>query len=189
VSTEHCLTRWYNRVAKMDRPRVVELGVRGWDGKPPKHHRTDVLGVCPLAHWVGSDVLPGNSVDVVADAHNMGESFNYQSVDAMIACSVLEHLKRPWVAAKSIANVMKPGAPLFVQTHQTFPYHGYPDDYFRFSREAMRELFCEESGWRVIDCEYLFPCRVIPTTNNVLSADWNYEAEAWLNVEMLAERI
>jgi hypothetical protein len=57
--------------------------------------------------------------------------------DVIISCSTFEHLKYPAVAAHEVLKALKVGGVLFVQTHQSFPLHGYPFDYFRFSREAL----------------------------------------------------
>jgi 2-polyprenyl-3-methyl-5-hydroxy-6-metoxy-1,4-benzoquinol methylase len=44
--------------------------------------------------------------------------------DALVAVAVFEHLERPWIAAKEVARVLKPGGFAYVSTHQTFPLHG-----------------------------------------------------------------
>ena len=43
-------------------------------------------------------------------------------------------------------KALKVGGLIYIQTHQSFPLHGYPHDYFRFSREALASLFGTHDG-------------------------------------------
>lgn len=184
-----CLAKWRESVKKMISPRVVEIGTKGWDNRPPRHHRAEILAVNPSAQWIGVDLEPGDSVDVVADVHEIDKHLEAGSISAVFAASVLEHLRRPWIAAEKLAVITRNGGVIFVQTHHTFPYHPYPKDYFRFSIDAMGEIFSADIGWKVLDCGYQIPAKVIPLTNDVQASDWNFEAKAWLNIEMIAVRI
>lgn len=169
-------------------PAVLEIGTRGWDGREPSHHRAELGRVCPSAAWLGCDAQAGPGVDVVADAHRLGEAFAPGRFDAVICVSTLEHLARPWVAAASMADVVRPGGLLWVETHQAFPVHGYPNDYFRFTTEGLREVFSADAGWECVAADYSFPCRVVPLVNGPPNG-WNFEAEAWLNVGGTFQRV
>lgn len=182
------LDLWRDRLAALTRPRVLEIGTKGWDGSPPRHHQEMILGINPQAVWDGLDTEAGDGVSIVGDAHQLSSII--QDLDAIFCASALEHFRRPWVAAREMALAMKPGGILFIQTHQSFPVHGYPNDYFRFTVDALRELFAEDVGWRMLQAEYLYPCSIVPHTNTFAHAlNWNFEAEAWLNTECIAERI
>src|SRR5215213_1793144 len=109
-------------------PSVVELGTRRTETGIPTVRR----------HWAGadatyvaSDFMAGPDVDVVADAERLSETFAPGSIDAVIACSVFEHIQRPWLAAAEIGKVLRLGGKVFVQTHFAFPLHAYPHDYWR----------------------------------------------------------
>ena len=161
-------------VDRMEFPRVLELGTLRWEAALPTHH----------SHWVPhasefvmSDVEAGTDVDVVADAHTMSAEINGQ-FNAIIAVSVWEHLQRPWIAARELASLLKKGGHAFVCTHQTFPLHGYPHDYFRFSREALMTIF-EDPGLVTVSAGYQYPVRIIPPAE---VTRWNEGAEAYLNV-------
>jgi SAM-dependent methyltransferase len=163
--------------------KVLEIGTKGWDGKPPIHHRSRV--VSKGATWTGVDIEPGDGVDVVADAHELSKHFPPNHFDAALLCSTLEHLRRPWVAIEELSKVVRRGGIVFCSTHQSFPVHGYPSVYFRFTIEGLKEVF---SGWNVT-AQYEFPCKVIPLSNIFTHArDWNFTAEAWLNVVCIAEK-
>lgn len=173
--------RFWTWLGAQSRPRVLEIGTRGWNDRPPIHHRDEVGRVCPSASWQGCDAADGPGVDVVADAHDLGRTFEPRSHDAVICVSTLEHLARPWIAARSMADVTRIGGLLWVETHQAFPIHGYPNDYFRFTTEGLKAIFSAESGWECLFADYSFPAKVVPLCNGIDNG-WNFEAGAWLNV-------
>lgn len=158
---------------------VLELGTKRWERDRPTHHKE----WRPDATWVMSDIEDGPDVDMVADAHDLAP-FLPKAFDAMVAVSVWEHLARPWVAAKAAANVMRPGGILYVATHQTFPIHGYPSDYFRFSDKALALIF-EDAGFTVLDVGYSYPCSIKPPP---VVTRWNPHAPCYLNVDLVAVR-
>lgn len=162
-------------------PRVLELGTKRSNPSFPTHHK----GWAPHAsEYVMSDAELGMDVDVVADAHRLLRVFDTEAFDALVCVSVLEHLARPWVAIKQMAMVLRPGGVMYVATHQTFPLHGYPSDYFRFSTEALGVL-AENAGLRVLDSGYTYPCSITPPRE---VTRWNPHAQCYLNVDALMER-
>lgn len=164
----------------MDAPEVLELGCLRW-GPEPTHH----AAWAPHAkRYVRSDVTAGPDVDEVADAHTLADAFGEASFDVVLAASVWEHLARPWVAAEQVAKVVRPGGIVYVETHQTFPVHGYPDDYFRFTDRALASLFAQPE-WES-ETAYAYPARIIPPPEVTV---WNAAAEAWLNVAVLGRRL
>jgi SAM-dependent methyltransferase len=169
-------------------PRVIEIGTKRW-GNSEGGHRSQILKANPAGTWLGVDAEAGEDVDVVADAHYLSERFG-QEFDAAVLHSTLEHFRRPWQAVAELAKVVKPGGWVSCQTHQTFPLHNYPQDFFRFSIEAIAELFAPDVGWKLIECEYTWPCKIIPLTNIFAHAkDWDFTAPAWLGVSCIAERV
>jgi len=157
-----------------DAPSVLELGTLRWDPGFPTHHK---VWAPHASRYVMSDVAPGTDVDVVADAHTMAEDID-GSFDAIIAVSVWEHLRQPWVAAAQMAQLMSQDAIAFVCTHQTFPIHGYPHDYFRFTDRALAALF-EDVGLTTLDVGYQYPCSIRPPAE---VTRWNTAAASFLNV-------
>jgi SAM-dependent methyltransferase len=170
---------------------VREVKDRGWATVLNVGSReSPVSDLGEKAVVTGLDIQAGEHVDVVGDVHEAGKIFAPQQFDAIYSHSTFEHLRRPWVAAAELAKVTRPGGWIFCQTHQSFPLHHYPSDYFRFSTEALREIFSVEAGWRVLACEYLYPCKVIPLDNIFPHArDWSFSAESWLCVACIAERV
>jgi hypothetical protein len=78
----------------------------------------------------------------------------------ILSCSTFEHLKYPTLAAHEVMKALKVGGLMYVQTVQSFPLHGYPSDYFRFSREALASLFGTQMGVDVVATNYDFPVRL-----------------------------
>ena len=125
-------------MARIPNPVVVELGTRRQPGQQTTRHS---VWVPHAARYIGVDYEPGEDVDVVADAHELARHLGRDSVDAVVACSIFEHIKYPWIAATEIAKVLRPGGLAFIHTHQTFAIHAHPHDYWRFSMEGLQALF------------------------------------------------
>lgn len=186
----NCWDQFLAMVASMRRPRILELGSLKWPELKMPSCRSIILGRNPGVAYVGVDIQAGQDVDVVADAHALGATLPPASFDVFICRAALEHVRRPWVVAAELAKVVRPGGLGFVQTHQTFPLHGYPSDYFRFSVAATKEIFAADVGWKTLRAEHEFPCRIVPWNNIFPHAhDWNFEGEAYLNVVAMVERI
>jgi len=90
-------------------------------------------------YWTGIDMQPGLGVDAVQDIHALpaGWSERYTGV---LCSEVLEHVARPWVALPELRRVIEPGGWIIVTTLLTFHIHGYPNDYYRYTAEGLREL-------------------------------------------------
>jgi len=126
-----------------------------------------------------TDIAAGLDVDFITDAHQMGLADD--ACDVVISCSTYEHLEKPWVATDELLRVVRTGGVAFVQTHQSFPLHAYPNDYWRFTTSALTSLF---SRWDVLACDYEFPAAIIPTT----IPDTCGQSPAWLNVSITARK-
>ena len=138
--------------------RVLEIGTRRTEGGAPTTRRH---WAHPSADYVTSDFMAGLDVDVVADAEKLSETFGADAFDAVIGCSVFEHIRHPWLAAPEIGKVLRPGGKVFIQTHFAFPVHAYPYDYWRFTREALETLFGPDSGFASCVSYYEFPAAIV----------------------------
>lgn len=136
-------------------PKVLEIGTLRWYSKPT-HHKAWFPAA---SEFIMTDVSEGIDVDVVSDAHELSKVFPENHFDVIIACSVWEHLHSPWIAAEELLKILKPGGVFFVQSHLVFPEHGYPNDYFRFTRMAFEHIF--KGASRVVT-EYEYPCKIVP---------------------------
>jgi len=74
------------------------------------------------------------------------------SVGTYICLDVFEHCKAPWKAAKELHRTLTPGGMLILSTPFIWDYHAYPEDYWRFSVDALR-LLCED--FREMECGWM----------------------------------
>lgn len=162
-------------------PRVIELGTRRSDPAVSTLHK---VWVPHAAEYLGVDYETGLDVDVVADAHRLSQAFGPESVDAVVSSSTFEHIKYPWIAALEIARVLRPGGYVFVQTHQTFCLHAYPDDFWRFTEGSLRALFGTGAGLEILACHYEYPVHIVSQDDPGQQLD-----PAWLNVCLTARKV
>lgn len=87
------------------------------------------------------------NVDLVGDAHDL--PLNDNSVDTVICNAVLEHVHDPYRVAAELKRVLKPGGYLYAEMPFMFFFHGYPNDYTRFTQEGMRRLFGEFDDMKI----------------------------------------
>lgn len=133
------------------------------------------------------DIKAGDDVDIVANLHALPPEWTNR-YDICIANAVFEHLERPWIAAKEIARILAPGGVCHISTHQTFPLHGYPSDFFRFSTDALALIF-KDAGLEVIAVGYanrtkiILPPELLPAHN--LDA-WNEQFPSYALVALTA---
>ena len=158
VGSNSACTDFVAWLSKAKGARVLEIGTRRTEGGAPTTRRH---WAHPSAEYVTSDFMPELDVDVVADAERLSATFEAETFDALIACSVFEHIQRPWLASAEIGKILRPGGKVFVQTHFAFPIHAYPNDYWRFTREALKTLFEPENGFSNCITYYEFPAAIV----------------------------
>jgi SAM-dependent methyltransferase len=123
----------------------LEIGSREVTG-PSKIKR-----LIPLANYRGMDIHEGPNVDIVGDVHRLSDYVEKESVDFVYSAAVFEHLALPWLVVEEIAKVLKVGGEAAVITHFSHSEHEYPWHFFQFNELALRNLFCEELGFEVLD--------------------------------------
>lgn len=120
--------------------RTLIVGSRVIDGKPDRRRYYDDA--------VGVDLEAGDGVDLVHDLEDpLPDVFG---TFAHVEClSVLEHVRRPWLMARSIERALAPGGTLFVSVPFVWRVHNYPGDYWRMTPAALRVLF-PNIAWSVL---------------------------------------
>ena len=111
--------------------RVLEAGSFDVNGSVRPH----VTGLGPLS-YVGTDMRPGPGVDVVADAAILPGALG--QADVVVSTEMLEHAADWQAAMRGLISSVAAGGILVITTRSAgFPLHGYPDDHWRYSVEAM----------------------------------------------------
>jgi SAM-dependent methyltransferase len=88
---------------------------------------------------ITTEILRYPSTDVVAVGEHL--PFRDGAFDAVLSLHVLEHVKNPFVCARELARVLKPGGALFAVTPYIVSVHGYPFHFFNPTPAGLRALF------------------------------------------------
>jgi SAM-dependent methyltransferase len=116
---------------------------RGWVldvGACEQYYRASLERLGPV---IALDISVYSATDVVADCHAL--PFAEGSLFAVSAIEVLEHLRRPWRFVEEVARVLRPGGLFFGVAPQYCPTHGFPHDFFRYTRSGLAAL-AEQAG-------------------------------------------
>lgn len=97
--------------------------------------------------YVTLDIDSSHGADIVGSIENI--PFESESFDSIISTQVLEHVKNPQKAANEFYRVLKPGGHCLVTVPQLNELHEEPNDYFRFTKFGLKEIF-ENSGFKII---------------------------------------
>ena len=88
---------------------------------------------------IAVDIDPDRKPDVIGDAHNL--PFGDGEIDAILSTDVFEHLKNPVKAVSEMKRVLRSGGKIIFATRFIFPIHDSPNDFWRFTKYGLKELF------------------------------------------------
>jgi SAM-dependent methyltransferase len=117
------------------KPRVIEFG--GSNGFLPSIFIRAEYEIAP--NWPHVDV------------QNLHQ-YKSASADVVVLDQVLEHVADPWRAVAEVHRVLKPGGTCICSTPFLICIHPYPQDFWRFAEDGLRQLFKHYSnvdihGW------------------------------------------
>jgi len=119
--------------------RVLEVGSYDLNGS-----LRPIIESWKPAEYVGIDIKEGPGVDLVCDVDDIVDRFGKESFDIVISTELLEHV-RDW--KKVISNIKKVcrqnGIILLTTRSFGFPYHAYPDDFWRFELADLADIFSD----------------------------------------------
>ncbi len=107
--------------------------------------------------YQGFDIVAGENVDVVGDAHQLSKHFSSKTFDFCFSVSVFEHLMWPWKVVLELNDVMKVGGMVFAQSHPTWPKHEIPWDFFSILGQRMEGAILRSHG------DFAYPIRWRPS--------------------------
>ena len=79
------------------------------------------------------------------DVRGVGEVLPFidEAFDAVLSIAVLEHVKDPFLCAREIVRVLKPGGSLMCCVPFLQPLHGYPHHYYNMTSQGLTNLFAD----------------------------------------------
>lgn len=167
---------------------VLEAGTAQAVPGVSTHHMRLFDGI-ERSQYTMIDIQAGADVDVVADLHDLPTEWTGR-FGAFVASAVFEHLDRPWIAANEVARVLAPSGICYIATHQTFPLHGFPQDFWRFSTEALSMIFTD-AGLEIVSVAYkhrtkiVLPSELMPREH---TDGWNALFPSWAIVHLAARK-
>jgi SAM-dependent methyltransferase len=100
--------------------------------------------------YIKMDIFPGKNVDVIGRAEAI--PFEDDIFDSIVCTQVFEHLKNPFGSAVEFFRVLKKGGVVLLTVPQINELHEEPDDYFRYTKYGIEEIF-REAGFKIIEME------------------------------------
>lgn len=119
--------------------RVLEVGSQDINGSP----RSVVMTLKP-AEYLGVDGELGRGVDLVCRVEDLVRTFREESFDIVLSTEMLEHVEDWRTAVSQLKKVTKRGGLLLVTTRSPgFPYHPFPIDMWRYTKDQFRRVFAD----------------------------------------------
>lgn len=88
--------------------------------------------------YIKTNMSKINSEILIMDARKM--NFEDNSIDNFVCFSVLEHIYEYNKVISEVYRCLKPNGKFILITPWIFPFHGAPDDYFRYSKSTLQEI-------------------------------------------------
>lgn len=127
--------------------KVIEVGSLDVNGSP----RPTVMALGPAEYW-GVDCWLGPNVDVVCNADDLERTFGRESFDVVLSTEMLEHLEEWRPVVNQLKRTVKTGGLLLITTRSPgFPYHPYPIDKWRYTKEEFRVIFEDFEIIKLVD--------------------------------------
>lgn len=94
--------------------------------------------------YLGVDMRLGPGVDMMVNVYELESHFGFETQDVVINTEMLEHVVDWKEAINNMKNVLKVGGYLALTTRSPgFGYHGFPEDWWRFTLDDMRHIFSD----------------------------------------------
>jgi SAM-dependent methyltransferase len=114
---------------------VLEVGSQQ---VPGQEQIADLRNLFPGRSYTGLDLQPGPGVDVLGNVEALPHPDG--SVGTVLALSTFEHVRHFWKGFQEVHRVLRPDGALLVACPFYFHLHAHPNDYWRFSPDALEVL-------------------------------------------------
>lgn len=119
--------------------KILEVGSKNINGTV-----RSIFEDLGCSQYIGIDKEAGDGVDLIIDASDIVSNFGEESFDVVVSTETMEHVK-DW--RKAICNMKeackKGGIIILTCRSSSFPYHGYPEDYWRFEKDDLEQIFTD----------------------------------------------
>jgi SAM-dependent methyltransferase len=88
------------------------------------------------------EVYPSVAADIVVEP-TCTYPIRDASLDGIGCFAVLEHTRQPWLVAREIHRMLKPGGRIWIDWPFLQPVHGFPSHYFNATREGLASIFAD----------------------------------------------
>ena len=105
---------------------------------PGQEQLADLRSFFPNQPYTGIDIREGPGVDQVASVEAL--PFSDNTFGTVIAMSTFEHVRKFWLGFAEVNRVLKPEGVLIVSCPFNVRIHNHPNDYWRFTPEALDVL-------------------------------------------------
>jgi SAM-dependent methyltransferase len=102
----------------------------------------------PNATYHRADYVKMDGMDFDVEPSGNVPQASSSAYDVVLSTQVLEHVSSPSVYLTECLRVLKPGGRLILTTHGTFPDHGCPYDFWRWTADGLR-LELSNAGFQV----------------------------------------
>ena len=115
-----------------------------------------------IANVINLEIVDYPSTDVLA----VGEALPFADncFDGVLSLAVLEHVRDPFLCAREIMRVLKPGGQILADVPFLQPVHGYPNHYYNMTQQGLINLF---SGLGEV-----IECKVPPHGHPIFGVQW-----------------
>ena len=132
------------RMRALARPPILQIGSKEAIVDRSSRRWRELF---PDEEFIGLDIEAGANVDRVADIcadfTDLEAVLGSRRFGFIVCQHVLEHVRKPWLAARNIQRLLAPGGHCYIAVPWVQAFHGFPSDFWRFSFPALLELFDE----------------------------------------------
>ncbi len=188
MSDDEAVARFTQQIADAPPGPVLAVGIRSTTLEVLRTR----LAMFGGREVIGFDIHEGLGVDIVGDAHRLGEYFLANHFAVVYSTSVLEHLSMPWLFAAASAGVLMPGGLAVHKAPWAWPTHAEPNDFWRLSVDGLGQLFTHELGFRIIAAGETGAAVMIPTSQwrdgQMLMPTGTSALASWIMAEKIDDR-
>jgi SAM-dependent methyltransferase len=118
--------------------RVIEVGSYDVNGS-----LRYIVELIKPTEYIGVDIIEGPGVDIICSVENLVQKFGKDSFDIVLSTCTLEHIRNWKKAISNIKNVCKPNGIILIIVPSDWPFHVYPYDFWRYSKEDIKSIFSD----------------------------------------------